>query len=113
MKQPPEGRPATSRSSERGDAARSDGGVRDGEAQIESCEDALRLLAAFLDGELESGSRAEVERHLSICRSCYSRAEFERALKEKIAEGRADASRHLRERLRGMIRRFTVTASSD
>lgn len=49
-----------------------------------ACEEALRRLATFLDGELEEQESAEIRRHLEICRSCYSRAEFERRLKKKI-----------------------------
>lgn len=49
-----------------------------------TCDEALRLLAVFLDGELHEGQHAAVERHLEVCRSCYSRAEFERRLKAEI-----------------------------
>jgi anti-sigma factor RsiW len=49
-----------------------------------TCEAALRLLAEFLDGELGDAPHQEVERHLAACRSCYSRAEFERRLKAEI-----------------------------
>ena len=48
------------------------------------CEDALRLLASYLDRELRDDERTEVEHHLATCRSCYSRAEFERRLKREL-----------------------------
>lgn len=54
-------------------------------AQID-CEEALRRLAGFLDRELGQQSAVEVERHLETCRSCYSRAEFERRLRERLRE---------------------------
>lgn len=50
------------------------------------CEEALRMLATFLDGELESGDAGSVQVHLETCRSCYSRAEFERRLRSRLAE---------------------------
>ncbi len=50
------------------------------------CEEALRRLAEYLDHELGDLSQAEVEQHLEICRSCYSRAEFERALRARLRE---------------------------
>jgi anti-sigma factor (TIGR02949 family) len=50
------------------------------------CEEALRRLAEYLDRELGDLSRAEVERHLDTCRSCYSRAEFERGLRARLRE---------------------------
>ena len=45
------------------------------------CEEVLRVIFAYLDGELEAMDRARVEAHLERCRSCFSRAEFERRLK--------------------------------
>lgn len=53
---------------------------------VTSCEEAVRLLAEFLDGELAEDARDGVDRHLRTCRSCYSRAEFERRLKQQLAE---------------------------
>jgi anti-sigma factor (TIGR02949 family) len=50
-----------------------------------TCAEALRLLAAHIDRELDRENSAELERHLDECRSCYSRAEFERRLKEQLA----------------------------
>ena len=79
---------------------------------IKSCEDALRLLAAYLDGELESPSDLELERHLATCRSCYSRAEFERRLKDHVASvGREPVRPALADRVRTMIRKFTVSGA--
>lgn len=48
------------------------------------CEEALQRLAVYLDRELDETASTEVERHLEKCRSCFSRAEFERRLKERI-----------------------------
>jgi anti-sigma factor (TIGR02949 family) len=53
------------------------------------CEEALRLLAQYLDQELCESDRDHVDRHLRTCRSCYSRAEFERRLKEQLTRLRA------------------------
>lgn len=50
------------------------------------CEEAVRQLAAYLDRELDGSTIEEMERHLETCQSCYSRAEFERRLKERIRE---------------------------
>jgi anti-sigma factor (TIGR02949 family) len=49
-----------------------------------SCDEALRVLAAFLDDELHDDARQGIERHLEVCRGCFSRAEFERRLKGEI-----------------------------
>jgi predicted anti-sigma-YlaC factor YlaD len=71
------------------------------------CEEALRLLALYLDGELGSVEHAGVKGHLSICRSCYSRAEFERRLKGELAKlRREDASATFERRIRKLIGSF-------
>jgi anti-sigma factor RsiW len=49
-----------------------------------NCEEALRVLAEYLDGELDRLAGADVAVHLDRCRSCYSRSEFERRLKERV-----------------------------
>jgi anti-sigma factor (TIGR02949 family) len=79
---------------------------------IRNCEDALRLLAAHLDRELDHATGAEVERHLATCRSCYSRAEFEKRLKASLAElGREPVRPELERRVRGLIGTFTIAGS--
>jgi anti-sigma factor (TIGR02949 family) len=68
------------------------------------CEDALRLLAEYLDQELADVYHVEVEQHLSTCRSCYSRAEFERRLKKELSRLRdAEVPDGLERRLRTII----------
>jgi anti-sigma factor (TIGR02949 family) len=71
---------------------------------ILSCDDALRRLAQYLDRELGDGDRAELERHLSTCRTCFSRAEFERRLKGELARlGRSNVPPALEARIRGLL----------
>ena len=68
------------------------------------CDDALRLLAQYLDRELSDGDHAEVERHLRTCRSCFSRAEFERRLKGELAAlTAADVPTALQDRIRVLL----------
>lgn len=50
------------------------------------CEQALQHLFEFIDHELDAEERDAVQHHLFTCRSCYSRAEFERRLKLKLHE---------------------------
>lgn len=70
------------------------------------CEEALRRLAEYLDQELDPGSSTEVEKHLETCRSCYSRAEFERRLRERLQKDlREDRiAPEFEERIRTLIR---------
>lgn len=72
-----------------------------------SCERALRLLAAYLDRELNELDHAEIERHLEACRSCYSRMEFEKLLKVRLAElGHREPDQGLAQRVRQLVLQF-------
>jgi len=72
-----------------------------------SCEDVLDHLFAYLDGELDAVIGEDIERHLEACRGCFSRAEFERRLRAKLAEAAAvEAPEALRRRIRLLIERF-------
>jgi anti-sigma factor (TIGR02949 family) len=48
------------------------------------CAQALKRLIELVDQELGDAEREVIEHHLQTCRSCLSRAEFERALKGKL-----------------------------
>lgn len=73
-----------------------------------ACDEAIRLLARYLDGELERESRGKLEEHLNLCRSCYSRHEFEKGLKEQLARlGQEPVRPEFQERIRGLVSRFS------
>lgn len=50
------------------------------------CEEAIAHLFDYLYGELDADKRTYISRHLEECRGCYSRAEFERLLRKKVAD---------------------------
>ena len=72
-----------------------------------SCEEVLSKLHAYLDQEVDAPSESEIDAHLHECRECFSRAEFERALKKKVA-GVAEVAtpEDTRKRLESLIKRF-------
>lgn len=71
------------------------------------CEQALRGLFAFLDHELDVEERAAMQRHLSICRSCYSRVNFELRLKDKLRElRREEPAQDVTERIKRLVQSF-------
>lgn len=71
------------------------------------CEEVIRQLFAYLDGELEHDRLMNIDRHLEKCRDCFTRAEFERKLRAKVATaGQTTAPPKLRRRISGLIRRF-------
>jgi anti-sigma factor RsiW len=77
-----------------------------------SCEEALRLLAVYLDGELRGTEHESVEQHLHTCRSCYSRGEFERRLKAQLSElGRGAVRPAFEQHIRQLITQFTGSSA--
>jgi anti-sigma factor RsiW len=72
-----------------------------------NCEEAHRLLDAYLDGELELRQQLELEEHLSICPSCQShlqeRQEFQNFFKANAPSFRAPAQ--LRAKILTTVRR--------
>lgn len=70
-----------------------------------SCEEALEKVFEYLDQALEEGDHCDIEDHLSKCRSCYSRVEFEQRLKEHLHDiGREKAPASLEDKVRELIR---------
>lgn len=51
-----------------------------------NCEETLREIERFLDGETEIDLTAAVHRHIADCHPCGERAEFQRHLKVLIAK---------------------------
>jgi anti-sigma factor (TIGR02949 family) len=71
------------------------------------CEEALKHLLEFIDGELADSEQESLERHLRTCRGCCSRMEFESRLKERLsALSTNDVPSTTRDRVRDLIRRF-------
>ena len=71
------------------------------------CLEAITRLYEYLDGNIDDESRASVEHHLDHCRDCFSRAEFESALTERIRESeKGKAPKSLQKRLRQLIDSF-------
>jgi anti-sigma factor (TIGR02949 family) len=77
-----------------------------------NCDEALRLLAAYVDDELHPGAHEGLERHLEMCRSCFSRAEFERRLKGEINRlGREEIPPSFEQRVRQLLGSFVSSPS--
>jgi mycothiol system anti-sigma-R factor len=71
------------------------------------CEDVIEKLLEFLDRELDPQTEAELAHHMEHCRACFSRAEFERQLRSKVADvGQSEAPDRLRRRMRALMERF-------
>lgn len=72
------------------------------------CLRAIEMFYAYIDGELgDAEAIAEFEHHLEHCRSCFTRAEFEGLLTDRLkAVAAARASDGLRKRLRTLMDNF-------
>jgi len=71
------------------------------------CEQALKQIFEFIDHELRTDDREAMQRHLHTCKSCFSRVEFERLLKEKVGALRDDdVSPHMSQRIKGLLKSF-------
>jgi len=71
------------------------------------CEEVIAHLLSYLDGEIDDAKRAQMDHHLEECRGCFSRAEFEKALRDRVRQaGDAKPSPSLQERIKGLMDQF-------
>lgn len=71
------------------------------------CEQVVRLLFEYLDGEVSDEQQRHVNGHLKVCRSCFSRAEFEKRLRLHLDPlGQEVVPGALEQRVRSIIARF-------
>jgi anti-sigma factor (TIGR02949 family) len=72
-----------------------------------SCEDVMSMLYAYLDSEVDGPTEDDINAHLHECRECFSRADFEKALRKKIQNaGEMATPTETRSRLESLIKRF-------
>lgn len=72
------------------------------------CLAAIEAMYAYLDGELDSPQAvADFEHHMAHCRSCFSRAQLEGFLTQRMKESAASkAPDALKARLRKLMDKF-------
>lgn len=69
------------------------------------CEQALRKVFEYVDHELGEADHEAMHRHLETCKSCYSRMDFERRLKEKLNTLREqNASQRMSARINALLK---------
>lgn len=76
--------------------------------KIISCFEAVKRIFELLEGNLGKPKRQELDMHVSECRHCCDRLEFEKLLKEKMLElGSSEkAPRILVKRVEKLLREF-------
>ena len=68
------------------------------------CEQALSRIFEFIDHELNAHEREAMQEHMHTCKSCFSRAEFERRLKERLKRLRDEAAPGAQARIEKLIK---------
>ena len=48
------------------------------------CDKILEAIWEYIDDEMDHTSMAEIKQHLDLCRSCYTRMEFEKKLRDHM-----------------------------
>ncbi len=77
-----------------------------------SCEEVMSKLYAYLDSEIDTLTQTDIDEHLHQCRECFSRAEFERALRKKVASaGEVTIPEETRNRMDSLMKRFQSAES--
>lgn len=73
-----------------------------------SCEEALKRIFDYLDNALEEAEYCDIEDHLSVCRTCYSRVEFERRLKQHLSHiGEEKAPPELEDKIHAIVQQYS------
>ena len=74
-------------------------------AEMVSCEDALRLVHEFLDGELDDVPRNAIKEHFDACQRCYPHLHLETVFRDAVRRAALGerASPELRARLVAML----------
>lgn len=72
-----------------------------------TCQDALRRLHEYLDGELAGADIDDVQRHIDICARCYPEARITTDLRDALqraARGQPCCPPGLRDRVAAILR---------
>lgn len=71
------------------------------------CQQALKRIELYLDGELQGPLRVEIEEHLGRCGPCMDHSDFQRRLREllKVKCGCDDMPASLMERVQTLLGR--------
>jgi anti-sigma factor (TIGR02949 family) len=71
------------------------------------CDEVIAHLLSYLDGEIDDARRAQIDHHIEECRGCFSRAEFEKALRDKVGQaGNTQPPASLQDRIKALIDQF-------
>lgn len=83
----------------------SSNGMNGQEMEMISCDDALKLIHEFIDGELEDVSSEQVKAHFDVCGRCYPHLQLEESFRVAVRRAAAgeSASPELKSRLMDLL----------
>lgn len=82
-----------------------------GDDEMIPCEEALRLVHEYLDGELDDVPRSRVKRHFDVCGRCYPHLRLESSYREAVR--RAAAGERAPAELKAKVSRLLAEARSE
>lgn len=72
-----------------------------------NCAEALEQVFDFLDQSLGQHKHEEMEHHISRCRSCFSRVDFEKKLKARLNDsGEQAAPESLHNKINSLLKKY-------
>ena len=73
------------------------------------CDEVMRQLFDYLDDEVEIAAGDEIHHHIEECRSCFTRVEFEKQIKDRVrSAGKDSAPESLRNRITDLMKDFSI-----
>lgn len=84
-----------------------------GDVEHVTCQELVEVLTDYLEGALDAGERAEIERHIVICRGCQNYVEQMRSTIDLLGRIAADDPGDAQAgKLLGMFREWQAGRSS-
>ncbi|PCI39631.1 MAG: anti-sigma factor [Elusimicrobia bacterium] len=75
---------------------------------MKECTSAISKLFEYLDQELDIKDTETFERHIELCRNCFDRFDFEKALRERVKNSNtgAEPSEACKVRIQNILKKF-------
>ncbi|MBE9557497.1 MAG: zf-HC2 domain-containing protein [Proteobacteria bacterium] len=73
------------------------------------CDEVMRQIFDYLDEEVDETVACELQAHIDDCRSCFSRVEFERVLKDRVRDSKVETlPESMQERITELMKNFSL-----
>ena len=73
------------------------------------CDAVMRQIFDYLDEEVDATTACDFQTHIDECRSCFSRVEFERVLKDRVRDSKDEAlPESMQKRITKLMKSFSI-----